>query len=223
MSVRPIPASLAVLAIAAGCASRPDPARAPFEWLDGRYSNADQYADAPAALKRPPAAGHPYDWIDLQDALFAKIEAPAIEGRVYYLEWRSQGPDGPISRQRVWTFARQADAAWRMDFYTLREPQRFAGRALLRDAFLGLTPADLIGYPSGCSLAFHQIGSAVWHGEIDPQTCLITAQSGRRMRVSASITIEPGWLTYAEAGQLESGAFAFKAPGGPAYRFKRLR
>jgi hypothetical protein len=197
-------------------------AQAPFDWLDGRYSNEAQYAAASAQLKRPPAAGHPYDWIDLQDAVFARIEAPAIDGRAYYLEWRSNGPDGPISRQRIWTFTRQADAAWRMDFYTFRMPQRFAGKARMSDAFLTLTPADLIGYPAGCSLAFQQTGPAVWRGEIDPHTCLITAQSGRRMRISAAITIEPGWITYAEAGQLESGAYAFKVPGGPAYLFQRL-
>lgn len=212
-----------VLAFAlAACATKATRA-GPTDVLAGRYSNAAQYEAAPDTLRRPPAPGYPYEWIDRQDALFAKVDAPALGQHVFYLEWRSGAAHGPISRQRIWAFAPNPDGGWDMEFYTFKTPASYVGQAMAPQAFSSLTQADLIGYPDGCTLTFRPDGENAWRGATNPKTCLITAQSGRKMRIDATILISPDHITYQEAGVLENGAYAFKVPGGPSYLFIRMR
>ena len=189
--------------------------------LAGRWSNADQFAFAPEDLKRPPAPGHPYDWLDLQNAAFFTVEAPAIGEHVTYLEWR--GADGEISRQRIWAFHEDAAGALSgMDFYTFADPAPYAGRGTEPGAFETLSAEALIGYPDGCTAAVRRPAESAYVLEIDPDQCAIIARSGRRMGIMAQIELAPDRLSYREAGVLEDGSYAFLVPGGPAYEFTRV-
>ena len=195
-------------------------------WMSGAWSNTGQYAAAPDALKRAPAAGHPYDWLDQQYAQFHRVSAPGLGERVIYLEWRAGGEAGPISRQRLWVFHADEDGRPAgMDFYTFRAPDPYAGRGGVPGAFETLSPDELVGYPDGCTLtAAPGPGDSVLFA-VDAQACRITARSGRSMGIRAEITVAPDTITYAEAGILEGGRYAFLVPGGEelAYEFRPAR
>jgi hypothetical protein len=189
--------------------------------LVGTWSNAAQFASAPDALKRPPAPGHPYDWLDLQHAQFARVEAANIGTHVIYLEWRSGGPDGPVSRQRLWSFRSEADGAVRMDFFAFRTPEAFVGKGATPSAFSAVTPDDLIGYGPACALRVTPTAPAAFDAEIEREECRITAQSGRGMGIAARVTLMSTGLLYSEEGVLDDETYAFKVPGGPPYDFRR--
>jgi len=219
-------AALAALALAlSACAtpqSSPDDALSLHAGaLVGQWSNAAQWANAPDELRRPPAVGHPYDWLDYQEASFFAVNAPEIGAHVVYLEWR--GGDGAISRQRIWSFRRDAAGAVRMDFFTLRAPEALAGRGAEADAFALLRPEDLIGYGEACALFVTPQGDAGRFLAEIPAACRITSRSGREMTLSAQVLLDGAGLAYQEAGLLDDGAFAFKVPGGPPYMFTRVR
>ena len=187
--------------------------------LVGVYDNAAQYAQAPDDLKRPPVAGDAYDWIDQQTATFRAVAVPALGAHVIYVEWR--GGEGAISRQRLWSFRRDAAGEPRMDFYELKEPARLAGQPDDAPAFGALTPDDVIGYGPVCGLAVSANGKGAWNAQIDAETCRITAQSGSAMGIEARITVMPTGVLYQEAGRTADGGYVFKVPGGPPYDFRR--
>lgn len=189
--------------------------------LEGVYSNARQFAETDESLRRPPAAGHPYDWIDQQHAAFYRVDAPALGDHVVYLEWRSGGPEGPISRQRLWSFRTDETGAPRMDFFTFVDPASYAGRGREADAFAAVQPSDLISYGEACALTVQPAANGQFAASI-PETCAITARSGRRMRLEAAVMLAGTMLMYREQGVLDDGTIAFKVPGGPPYLFDRL-
>lgn len=211
-----------VLVGAPSAASAVSPREA-AERINGAYDNAAQIAAADPSLLRPPAAGRPYAWIDLQHATFHRVEAPQIGPAVLYLEWRSGGPDGAISRQRIWSFRTDADGATVMDFFTIRSPEPFAGRGGEPSAFLSLSPTDLIGYGPACALQMRADPSGDFVAETTAERCRIVARSGRAMGIEARIAVRDGAIEYAEAGVLEGGDYAFKVPGAGAYAFRRTR
>lgn len=194
-------------------------AQTPETLLAGIWSNAAQVAAADPALIRPPAAGHPYEWIDLQHASFTPVVIPALPGQAVHLAWRSGGPQGPISRQRIWLFRRLADGGTAMDFYTPRQPEAMVSSK--PGAVLSLTLDDLISYGAACSLPVTATASG-FSASI-PAGCAITARSGRTMTLSARIGWDGETLRYQEAGTLADGSYAFKVPGGPAYEFRKLK
>jgi CpeT/CpcT family (DUF1001) len=212
---------LVALFAVAGCATAPpaDPLAAHSQALVGPWSNAVQWGQADDALRRPPAPGHPYDWLDYQEALFFLVEAPALGAHVVYLEWR--GDDGGISRQRLWVFRYDEQSRVRMDFYTFRAPEIFAGQGTAPGAFAALSPSQVIGYGPACALLVTPEGDDGGFVAEIPSDCRITARSGREMTLSAQIYLGGAALAYQEAGLLENGDFAFKVPGGPAYIFTR--
>jgi hypothetical protein len=222
-------AALATGLMLAGCATTPGAGSPPgaletrLSWLTGNWSNAAQYDAAPEALRREPAPGHPYDWLDAQYAEFHRIDAPMLGDHVIYLEWRAGDSAGPISRQRIWVFhAGENGEPAGMDFYTLRDAPPYAGRGDEPGAFQSLSQGDLVGYPDGCTLAASQPAPDTVAFRVDPDDCLITARSGRQMGIRAEIRLEPGAVTYSEAGILEGGRYAFLVPGGEnlAYAFR---
>lgn len=189
--------------------------------LSGAWDNAAQFEAAPAALKVPPSVQG--EWLDMQHARFARIDAPAIGTQVLYLEWRSGGPQGPVSRQRIWSFRHEADGALRMDFYAFIDGKPWAGRALEPGVFAELKAADLRGYGPACALRFEQAKpTAAIRGEVRGDYCTITAASGRRMAIDASVELKSdGSLHYRESGRLEDGRFAFRVPPTTPYEFTR--
>ncbi len=196
----------------------------PVALLTGRFSNAEQYERIPEEWRREPAAGNPYPWLDLQYATHTRVEAPELGEHVIYLEWRSGAEDGPVSRQRLWVFRQdEAGALTGFDFFTLRDPQPFAGRAGEEGAFAALTEEDLVGYPDSCLVRAHQSPGGAYHFAVAGQDCVITAQSGTEMRIHASVRASRTFFTYRESGVTPDSRVVFQVPGAPEpYTFRRL-
>lgn len=216
--------TLPVLALAAltSCAAlNPVEPATPGAALIGSWDNLAQMAAAPSDLKRQPTIGGA--WLDAQYATFHAVHTPALAGpheQSIYLVWRKDGPDGPISRQRLWVFRPQKDGGLIMDFYAFKTPEILANLSPTASAFGALTPEDLISYGPACSLPVIRTTRG-WTASI-PSSCTITAtRSGRRMTLSATLTLTGNTFSYEEKGVLESGELAFKVPGGPAYVFNR--
>jgi hypothetical protein len=208
----------------AGCAGAPapDPAGTLLAALAGTWSNQRQFDAAPAALKVKPSVDG--EWLDHQHAVFAAVDAPAFGPRVLYLEWRSGGPAGPLSRQRLWVFRTDADGALRMDFHALGDGAPWVGKATEPGAFRALAAQALRSYAPDCALRFARTPAGGWRGEVTAAQCSLTAASGRRMGIDAVVELTPeGQLLYRESGVLPDGRYAFRVPPGQAYRFERLR
>jgi hypothetical protein len=189
--------------------------------LAGRFDNADQVAALPAGVAREPRPGQP--WVDRQFARFVPFPAGEIGEHVYYLEWRSGGPGGSISRQRVWAFLPARDGVTPMRFYTLERGEDWAAAASDPDALAALSAATLLPYPDGCEVLFAVTGDGRFEGEIPAAACGIVArQSGRRMEIRARISLSGGGFEYDEAGLLEDGRAAFRVPEGFRYEFRRV-
>ncbi|NQY95816.1 MAG: hypothetical protein HRT82_01535 [Henriciella sp.] len=182
--------------------------------LVGHYSNLDQYKAAPDAHKIAPEIGSDAPWIDLQYAVFKRVNVPSVPGDVIALEWRSGAKTGPISRQRLWAF-RASDAGLVMDFYTLTSEIEFSSA----EAFLGLQLDDLISYGNACALPVHAVDGGF--AMAIPETCQIVSRSGRDMTLSAQISIGDT-LTYQESGRFPNGDLVFQVPGIGPYQFTRL-
>jgi CpeT/CpcT family (DUF1001) len=211
---------LAVSACATSGLTEGDPSRA----LIGVWDNSTQMASAPEALKRPPVAGGAYEWIDGQHATFFPANVPALTGdgaKAIYLVWRNGGPSGPISRQRLWVFRTAPDGQKSMDFYAFKTAAAFETVSSGGEAFKAISLDDLTAYGPLCTLPIVPVAGG-WSAAI-PETCAITARSGRKMVLSARIEVTGNALYYSEQGTLESGALAFKVPGGPPYHFVRVR
>lgn len=201
-------------------ASRPAPA-ALYAALEGDFDNRVQYQAAPTALKRRPALDA--DWLDRQYARFVRVDAPLIGGAVFYLEWRSGGPGGPVSRQRIWSFREAGDGALWMDFYAFPDGKPYEGRGDEPRAFVALAPTALRGYGADCALRF-EARAGGWEGETSADRCTIVAGSGRSMGINARVVLDAtGGLSYAESGVLPDGRYAFKVPPTEPYRFERVR
>lgn len=201
---------------------RPEPARLLAARLAGIWDNAVQHQSAPAAWRRPPANdGQP--WLDRQHARFRLVHAPGLTpagGQAVWLEWRAGGPDGPVSRQRLWVFRPVPGGGHVMDFFTLNAPEALNVPEMEARAVLArLGPADVRAYGGDCALPVRRTRDG-WEASI-PAGCVISARSGRSMRLSARIGVSGRTLTYEEAGTLPDGATAFRVPGAGAYRFEK--
>ena len=214
---------LSKMALLAGSADARSSSRPDIDYvvasLSGDFDSRRQFEAANPALKIPPSvAGR---WLDRQYASMHVVSAPALGARVVYLEWRSGGRAGQISRQRLWAFDGDSGTV-RMRFYSFKMPDRYAGRGLDAYHFRTLMPDDLIGYPSACAAHFSREGSD-WVGRIDPADCRIVAGSGRGMRLDVTIRTTNKGFAYQEAGILDSGVKAFAVPPGQPYQLDRVR
>ena len=202
-----------LLALAA-CATAPaadDLAAYPAS-LVGTYDNAAQLRDAPDDLKRPPVADDTYDWIDLQTLTVRSVDAPAIGPHVVYAEWRDA--EGAVSRQRLWSFRQDSQAA-RLDFYSLKD------RAADAAGFAALKSEDVVGYGASCSLTITSRGRGAWNAQTDTDACHTKSQDGRELIIDARVTVMPTGVLYQETGKLADGGYAFRIPGGAPYDFRR--
>lgn len=198
-----------------------DPRDAIVAALAGSWDNRAQFDAAPASLKVAPSVNG--EWLDVQYARFTQVAAPAIGERVIYLEWKNGGPDGAISRQRIWSYRIDSAGVVRMDFYAFVDGKPWAGKADTPEAFRALTTEALRGYGTACALVFVPQQSG-FRGVITANECTITAASGRRMGIDARIELlADGTLEYRESGRLDDGRYAFRVPTDRAYRFVKQR
>lgn len=188
--------------------------------LAGRYDNRAQFELAPDELKVPPSVDG--EWLDMQHAWFVPVNAPRIGDQVLYLEWRSGGSDGSISRQRIWSFWEDDDGTVRMDFFAFVDGDPWAGLTDEPGAFVELEPEDLRGYGTECALRFKPVADGGWLGAISAEECSLVAASGRWMGIDAKVEIgADGSVRYQESGRLESGEYAFRVPPTKPYLFER--
>jgi len=127
-----------------------------LSWIVGEFDNRQQIAKGENALLEtmPDAARAP----DLLFPVFAQVQAPALGRHVIYLQWPMGSPEGRLQRQRIWTFEidEQRNAVM-MDFFTLREPDRWRDAHLKPETALrDITREDVIPYPPACRLPFRR-------------------------------------------------------------------
>ncbi len=207
---------LGKLALLAGTAAPAVPQRIATD-LQGNFDTQRQYDAADQALKVAPTPTG--TWLDRQYATMRLIDAPLVGRTVFYLEWRTGGPTGPISRQRIWALDANVDGV-RMRFFTIRDPASLAGARDGSASVGAVKPADLVGYPADCDVRFTDRKS--WTGRIDPKDCRIVAQSGRGMRLDVTIARTPTGFSYQEKGILDDGRVTFAVPPMQPYRFDRV-
>lgn len=191
------------------------------QWLAGEFDNTRQVISGENLLREGPVDRDQVP--DLLYPIFSLVEAPAIGEHVVYLQWHQGSADGPLQRQRIWAFTVDAEQnAVIMDFYTLRDPNRW------RDAHLNpatavrdMTRADLLPYPAACRLPFRRYIN-VFIGEIPKGACRIVSQQTRtEMTIHARIVVGAGQLWYEESGVRTDGSVVFRVPVSGSYQFQR--
>ena len=192
-------------------------------WVTGEFDNRRQVERGEDGL--PAAAPAPLRAPGLLFPVFARVDAPALGRHVIYLQWPEGAPDGPLQRQRLWSF--EVDAARNavlMDFFTLRDPARWRDSHLRPDtALLGITREDVVPYPAACRLPFRRDGDA-FIGEIPQGACRIVSQQTRTdMTIGARVVVTRDGLGYEESGVRPDGSVVFRVPAAGRYEFDRRR
>ncbi len=192
-----------------------------LHWMTGEFDNRQQVALGEHHLATSPV--EPGREPGLLYPVFARVHAPALGEHVIYLQWPIGAPDGRLQRQRLWGFRldRQRNALM-MDFYTLREPDRWRDAHLAPEsAVREITTEDVIPYPAACSLPFRRHAD-VFIGEIPPGDCLIVSQETRtEMIINARVIVGRDQLWYDESGVRPDGSVVFRVPAAGAYQFRR--
>jgi hypothetical protein len=191
-----------------------------LQWVQGAFSNLAQtkagtnaQADGPVAADAAP---------DLLYPVFKRIDIPAFDGTVIYLQWPMGAPDGKLQRQRIWVFkADVARNAVMMKFYTLKEPERWVDAHLSPSKVRNMTLSDVIPYPPTCDLPYRRYGD-VFIGEIPRGQCKIVSQQTKTaMTINSQTIIGKDKVWYNESGVREDGMVVFKVPRAGAYEFDR--
>jgi len=201
----------ATLAIAPGRATADDDLTTLMSWLDGTYSNQAQVdagvLDAESNMLFP---------------VFKQVNIPAFGSNVIYLQWHIGTPDGRLQRQRIWSFSQNAQTgAISMDFFTLKEPDKWLNAHLEPAKVAGMTQDDVIGYPDTCLLPVMREGGR-FVARI-PTTCQIVSQSTKTaMTLQSETVIALTQITYQEAGVREDGSVVFQVPPQGRYVFEPL-
>jgi hypothetical protein len=192
-----------------------------LDWLVGEFDNTRQVARGenllltqPPDETRVPGLLYP---------VFARVTAPALGDHVIYLQWPVGAPDGRLQRQRIWSFQIDLEGnALLMDFYTLREPERWRDAHLAPEqAMLEVSAADVVPYPVSCRLPFRRHAD-VFIGEIPRGDCRIVSQETRtEMTINARVIVGRDQVWYDESGVRPDGGIVFQVPASGAYQFRR--
>lgn len=140
-----------------------------------------------------------------------------------HLVWHGEQKAGEVVRERYWLIE-NTDAGARMAFFTLGEVDALSaaqrGKGVL--SWLRSDAAGVTRYPDTCLLPISPADTGGWSLRI-PQDCVITARSGRDMRLEAEITVAPEAFTYRERGVMADGTVVFAVPEDGVYHFRRSR
>lgn len=181
-----------------------------LSWLQGTYSNQAQIDSGVLEAET-----------DLLFPVFQKVDVPAFGSHVVYLQWPIGAPDGRLQRQRIWVFERGPDGL-AMDFFTLKEPERWLDAHLHPESVRAMTKEDTIGYPRTCLLPVRRTAD-VFTASI-PSTCEIVSQGTKiSMTLQSNITISENEITYREGGQKSDGTVVFKVPASAQYEFSKIK
>jgi hypothetical protein len=192
MRTAPIAALAAFLSSSAPAATDADVERL-MRIAVGEFSNKP-HVEAARAKARPGEA-IPEPVRDIHHMYATEVAMPKLKGRVIYVEWRHDGPEGAISGQRVWTF-NPAPEGVAMMFHTLKD----TGKAILngvvapaeKTAQVAIT--DLRPYPDSC-LIFFQSMDGGFVGENRPGQCAFarTGAPDETFKVDAVLKFMPGF------------------------------
>ncbi len=153
-------------------------------------------------------------------ALMVPVTVPALPGRTIYLQWRDGGPDGKVTRQRLWSFVEVPGGGARMKFFGFRSPADWVDAQLRPDRMAMLTLEDLVAYPEQCDLPWREIDGAP-EAAIPAGCRIVTQRTQRTMELSAVIRVTPEGFAYREAGRLDDGTVVFQLPPDGDYLFRR--
>lgn len=192
-----------------------------LDWLVGSFDNTRQVEHGENFLREGPVDAERAP--DLLFPVFAQVEAPALGGQAVYLQWPMGSPEGQLQRQRIWVFEIDASRnAVMMDFFTLRDPERWRDAHLAPDTALReITRDDLIPYPPACRLPFRRHAD-VFIGEIPAEACRIVSQETRtEMLINARVIVGANQVWYDESGVRPDGSVVFQVPASGSYQFRR--
>lgn len=192
-----------------------------LEWMVGYFDNDQQVRQQENFLREGPE--DPERMPDRLYPVFAVVNAPEIGRHVVYLQWHMGSPQGPLQRQRIWVFeADDVGNAVMMDFFTLREPERWRDAHLQpASAVSQMTLEDVTPYPLPCRLPFRR-HIDVFIGEIPREQCNIVSQQTRTaMTINARVIVGSNALWYDESGVRQDGRTAFRVPASGSYQFQR--
>lgn len=192
-----------------------------LSWMTGEFDNRQQVEHGENHLATAPV--EPGRAPDLLYPVFERVHAPALGDHVVYLQWPIGAPDGRLQRQRLWSFrVDHARNALVMDFYTLRDADRWRDAQLAPDTAVSeITADDVIPYPPACGLPFRRHAD-VFIGEIPPGECLIVSQETRtEMTINARVIVGRDQLWYDESGVRPDGSVVFRVPASGSYQFRR--
>ncbi len=190
-------------------------------WVQGSFSNTRQVNEGTNALADGPMAEGATP--DLLFPVFKRVEIPALEGDVIYLQWPMGSPEGKLQRQRIWVFKPDpARNAIMMKFYTLKEPEKWVNAHQEPAKVKAMTLADVIPYPPACDLPFQKYGD-VFMGEIPKTKCKIVSQQTKiAMTINGHTIIGKDKIWYHESGARDdNNAVVFQVPKSGAYEFDR--
>jgi hypothetical protein len=192
-----------------------------MQWMSGSFDNRRQVESGENRLREGPRG--PEREPDLLYPIFSLVDAPAIGRHVVYLQWHQGRSDGPLQRQRIWTFDIDPERnAIVMDFFTLRDPDRWRdAHRNPESAVREMTANDLLPYPESCRLPFRRFID-VYIGEIPRGECRIVSQQTRtEMTIYARIVVSDEALWYDESGVRGDGSVVFRVPASGSYQFDR--
>jgi hypothetical protein len=192
-----------------------------LRWVQGQFSNERQRREISNALSESPPTAEASP--DLLFPVFKRIDIPAFDGDVVYLQWAIGAPDGKLQRQRIWVFKSDpARNALVMKFYTLKNPEAWVDAHLNPEKVRGMTLDDVLGYPTACDVPYRRQAD-VFIGEIPRDQCRIVAQqNGIAMAINSRTIIGANKIWYQESGIADgSGKVVFQTPRVGAFEFDR--
>ncbi len=186
--------------------------------ITGRFNNTEQIQNLPDSVQKNYTQNKA--WINHLSATHTLVNCKNIKGKVVYIEWREDSATGKISRQRLWAFVTENQKTY-MQFYSFKNANKYINLSQNLSVLDTISMNELVTYPETCSLEI-KLSKNIFALELDSTKCQIIAnQSGRQMKLFASIYIDFKGFTYYEKGILTSGKTVFEVPGFERYFFKK--
>lgn len=121
--------------------------------------------------------GRPTEGTLVMHTFVRGIEAPAFGDNIVYLEQRYGGPEGSITRQRIFAFNedRQGVVTTAYDF---PDGAKYARSDAVPQRLAALTPDDMYSFPEGCRIRWSKENNT-YVGAVKRTDCRIESRGGR--------------------------------------------
>lgn len=155
--------------------------------------------------------GRPAEGVLVMHTFVRRIAAPAFGQNVVYLEQRYGGPEGDITRQRVFSFEEDNQGIV-TTAYDFPDGAKYARADAVPQRLNDLTPADMYSFPTGCRIRWSK-DNGQYAGTVKRADCRIESRSGRGdVFVDMVYQLSDDAYTLFEQGFNESGSFLFGTP-----------